>query len=234
MQRIIPGFLALLLIACGGGDDDAEETPVPTPTDEVLTAEQILEDAVVAADDLETFHFELTQEDATIPIPPNLDLESAEGDLVLPDRLKAELESDVQGINISVDAIAIGSDTWITNPFTRRWQQLDVDLRDYADLGALLPVILPAIEEPMLVGTTTIDGTEAYQIEGVANSADLQDALPFALPEREVRIELWLGVDDLLPRRVRVIGELISGEGENAVREINLSQINQPVEINPP
>jgi LppX_LprAFG lipoprotein len=232
MQRLIAGTLALLLIACGG-DDDADETPEPTPT-ETITAASILEDAVAASANLETFHFKLTQENATIPIPPNLDLESAEGDLVLPDRLKAELESDVQGINVSVDAIAIGSDTWITNPFTRQYQHLDIDLRDFADLGGLLPVLLPAIEDPTLEGTTTIDGDEAYKIVGTASSSDLQEGLPFALPDREVRIELWLGVDDLLPRRVRVIGELIAGEGESAVREISLSKINQPVEINPP
>jgi hypothetical protein len=232
MRRLIPYLLAVLLIACSGSDDDGE-TPEADPT-EGLTAEQVLAGAVAAADNLETFHFRLTQEDAIIPIPPNLDLVSAEGDLVLPDRLEAKLESEVQGINVSVDAIAVGSDTWITNPFTRQWQQLDVDLRDYADLGALLPALLPAIRDARLAGTTSIDGTEAYAIEGIANSSDLQGALPFSLPDREVDIEIWLGVEDLLPRRVRVIGELISGEGEAAVREIELSQINQPVEINPP
>ena len=223
--------VAFLFITCGGDDDAAE----PTPGAEQADGAQIIADASAAVANLESFHFVLTQEDATIPIPPNFDLEGAEGDVVMPDRLAAEMQTDVEGINVSVDAIAIGPDTWITNPFTRRWQQLDgVDFREYADLGALLPALLPAIQDPRVTGETTLDGVPVYQIEGTANSADLQDALAFSLPDREVEIELWLGKDDSLPRRARVIGQLISGESQDAVRQVDLSRINQPVEINPP
>jgi hypothetical protein len=228
---LLSALLALLL-ACGGEADD--EPATPTPTAEAPDATALLVDAALAVANLRSFHFELTQEDAIIPLPPNFDLTSAEGDVLLPDRLAADLETEVQDINVSVDAIAIGSDTWITNPFTRRWQKLDADLRDYADLGALLPSLLPAVQDPRLTGEASLDGVATRQVTGVANSSDLQDALPFALPNREVRIEVWLGVDDSLPRRVRVIGPLISGESDAAVRQIDLSRLNQPVEIDPP
>jgi hypothetical protein len=227
----LPYVLTALLIACSGGDEDDDPTPtIPSGPD----AAQLLMDAQLAVANLQSFHFTLTQEDAAIPIPPNFDLESAEGDVVLPDRLKAELETDVQGINVSVDAIAIGSDTWITNPFTRRWQKQDANLYDYADLGALLPALLPAIEDPRLEDETSLDGVDVQLVTGEVSSADLQDALPFSLPNRRVRIELWLGVDDSLPRRVRVVGQLISGESDTAVRQIDLTRLNRRIEINPP
>lgn len=221
-------FVAFL-IACGGGDDDAAPTATSGPD-----AAQLLADAQLAVANLQTFHFSLTQEDATIPIPPSFDLESAEGDVVLPDRLKAELETDVQGINVSVEAIAIGSDTWITNPFTRRWQKQDANLYNYADIGALLPALLPVIENPQFGDKSSLDGVETQQITGQVNSSDLQDALPFSLPDRQVRVEVWLGVEDKLPRRVRVIGQLISGESDDAVRQIDLTQLNRQIQINPP
>jgi hypothetical protein len=167
-------------------------------------------------------------------LPPSFDLESAEGDVVMPDRLAAALETDVQGINVGVDAIAIGSQTWITNPFTRRWQEQDVDLREYADLGALIPTLLPAIQDPQVGGQESLDGVMTNKITGTANTSDLRESLPFAEPDREVTVELWLGVDDSLPRRVRVIGPLIADESEDAVRQIDLTRINQPIEINPP
>jgi hypothetical protein len=224
--------LTALLLACSGDDD--EEEPTPSPTSDEPDAAQMLSDASQAVANLKTFHFVLTQEEGIIPIPPNFDLESAEGNVVLPDSLEAELETDFQGINVNVDAIAIGGDTWITNPFTRSWQQLNVDLRDYADLAALIPALLPAIQEPRIVGETELDGVPVVQIEGVANSTDLQDALAFSLPDREVMVEVWLGADDSLPRRVRVIGQLISGESPNSVRQVDLSRLNEPVEISPP
>jgi hypothetical protein len=233
MQRallLLAVFPLALALACSGGNGD-EPSTTPTPG---IDAAQLLSDAALAVANLGSFRFELSQEDATIPLPPNFDLESAEGDVVLPDRLEAELKTEVQDINVSVDAIAIGADTWITNPFTRRWQKLDADLRDYADLGALLPALLPAIRDAAITGEETLDGVATRRIEGMANSSDLQDALPFSLPDRQVRIELWLGIDDMLPRRVRVIGELISGESADAVRQVDLSRLNQPVQINPP
>jgi hypothetical protein len=218
-----------LVLACTGGDDDDASSPAASPD-----AAQLLADATLAVANLSSFRFELTQEDAIIPLPPNFDLETAKGDVVLPDRLEAELETEVQDINVSVDAIAIGSDTWITNPFTRQWQKLDADLRDYADLGALLPTLLPAIRDATITGQETLDGVSTVRVEGRADSADLQDALPFSLPDRVVRIELWLGAEDMLPRRVRVVGQLIAGESDGAVRQIDLTRLNRPVEINPP
>lgn len=206
----------------------------PTPSPEGPDAARLLADAALAVAGLQSFRFELTQENATIPLPPNFDLESAKGDVVLPDRVKAELETEVEDINVSVDAIAIGDETWITNPFTRRWQRLNVDLRDFADLGALLPALLPAIRDARVTDETVINGVTTYQIEGVASSTDLQDALAFSLPDREVRIELWLGVEDSLPRRVRVIGQLIAGESGSAVRQVDLRRFNEPVTIDPP
>lgn len=216
---------ALLFTAC---EDESTSGELP-PADDVLM------DSAAAVSELSSFHFELTQEDGIIPLPQNLDLESAEGDVALPDRLMAELRAEAQGLNVTVEAIAIGGDTWITNPFTRRWQRLDgVDLREFADIGALLPSLIPAIQDPQLRRETTLDGITTYEIEGSVDTAQLQEALPFSLPNREVTAELWIGVEDSLPRRVRIIGQLISGEPEGVVRQVDLSRFDEPVEINPP
>ena len=228
----LPCAALLLLVACGGSSDDA---PTPTPTAEsAFDVQDLLMDAALAIANLRSFHFELTQEDATIPLPPNLDLESAEGDVVLPDRLEAELETEVQGINVSVDAIAIADQTWITNPFTRQWQELGTDLRDYADLGALIPALVPALRDPVIAGEAELDGVEVYRVRGTTLSSDLQAALPFSLPNREVQVEVWFGKDDSLPRRVIVTGQLITDESDSAVRQIDLTRLNEAVRIEPP
>ncbi len=227
----VPCFiLSALLLACGG-DDNADSEPFAP---DGLDAARLLSDASLAVAGLQGFHFVLTQEDATIPLPSNLELESAEGDVVLPDRLAAELEAEIQDTNVSVDTIAIGGETWITNPFTRRWQKLNADLRNYADFGALLPALLPAIKDAAVIGEAVLDDVATYLVAGACSSAELQAALPFSSPGHEVRVEVWIGVEDSLPRRVRVIGRLISDESGDAVRQIDLTRLNQPVRINPP
>ena len=71
-------------------------------------------------------------------MPLNLELVSAEGDVVVPDKLAADVKSEgARRINVSVKVIGIGDKTWVTNPFTRNWQSLPgATLKDIADPGS--------------------------------------------------------------------------------------------------
>jgi len=226
--RVVAASLFLgLLVACGG--DDGPEGDVPDGA-------ELLERAAKTSAALRSFHFKLSHENGSTPLPIglNLDLESAEGDVALPDRVAADLRADAGRIDVSVKAVAIGPDTWLTNPFTRQWQKLDADLRDFADLPRLLPVILPAVKDPRVTGVREVDGAQTYHVTGRLASADIQTVLPFALPNREVKIDAWVGRDDALPRRIRLLGPLIAGEAQDVVRQLDLSRFDEQVDIRPP
>lgn len=71
--------MAVLAAACSGGEEAAPE----------LAAEEILSRSVAAVGELSSFHFRLGHENGSTRIPLNLELKSAEGDVVLPDRTGA-------------------------------------------------------------------------------------------------------------------------------------------------
>src|SRR5690606_17983505 len=85
-------------------------------------AEQLLQESLAAAEAVSSFHFVLTHENGTTPLPLNLELESAEGDILVPASMRAEADAEALGVNVSVDVIGIDDRTWVTNPFTRDWQ----------------------------------------------------------------------------------------------------------------
>jgi len=219
--------LAAVLAACDGGSGAVSDAP---------DASRLLQQAAQASARLRTFHFRLSHENGSTPLPIglNLDLESAEGDVALPDRVAADLRADAGRIDVSVKAVAIGPDTWLTNPFTRDWQKLDTDLRDFADIPGLLPALLPAVKDARVSGEEEVDGVRTYRLTGTVASADLEAVLPFALPNRQVKVEAWVGRDDSLPRRVRLIGPLIADEDEDVVRQLDLSRFDHQVDIRPP
>ena len=100
-RLLIPAVcLALLLIACSGDGTEPDTTVDPAT---------LLQRAAAAVQDAGTFHFKLTHENGTTPLPLNLQLVSAEGDFQVPDKLAGGRSSAKApgGINVSVKVIAI-------------------------------------------------------------------------------------------------------------------------------
>jgi hypothetical protein len=218
-------LLPLLLLACGG-DEEADAQPAG----EILTA------SAKAVQGVTSFHFKLTHENGTTPMPLNLRLVSAEGDVQAPDRLKAEVRASASSLSVVLEVIGIGNEAWATNPFTRRWQALPsgTTIQDVADPAGLVTSILTSLQEPMTAGRTELDGVQTVRVTGKMDSGAMQNVLPAVQPGLPVTVDLWLGLEDGLPRRARVSGQLAQDEPENIVRQIDLSRFNSRVDIQPP
>jgi len=255
---LVAAIGVVALVALGLGDDDAGDsggstgaiaTPVG-PTAEGTgvgstggpvtpagpeTAEDVLARATDAVGGITSFHFKLTHENGSTPLPLSLELESAEGDVIVPGRLRADVDAEAAGINVSVKVIGIDEETWITNPFTRSWQKLaGTNIRDFADPAALVSGLLPSIKDPQLSAGGRVDGTQTNLVTGTIDSGALQDALGIAEPGRTVSVEAWIGIDDKLPRRVRLTGALSDGDAADVVRQVEITRYDEPVEIMPP
>jgi hypothetical protein len=232
MRSLIAGALALALLAGAcGGDDESSEPAAATPD-----ATRLLQDSAAAARNVRSFHFRLTHRNGTTPLPEGLALETAEGDVSIPGRLKAGLRARVAGaIGVSVDVIAIDNQTWITNPFTRNWQRLPgASLRDFADPATLVNSLLPAVKDARIVAENEVDGVRTRQIEGRIDSGELEDALGVAEAGNDVKVEVWIGIEDSLPRRLRITGPLNADDDEDIERQVDLSRFGEPVNIAPP
>ncbi len=236
MTRILCFFAlwaTLAAIACGGSSK-VDETAVVSPTFEPQP-DELLARAASAAQALRSFHFRLDHENGSSPLPLNLKLLSAEGEIVVPGRLGTELRAVAGSINIRVNVISIDDKTWMTNPFSRQWQELPgATVRDFADPSALIEALLNEINDVRLEGLEEVNGTETYRLLGSMDSGALGLAFPFAEAGMRVEVGIWVGVEDHLPRRARISGRLAGGEAENIVRLLELSEFNTEIEINPP
>jgi lipoprotein LprG len=224
--------LFALLLACSGDDQPEQVNATATPQDPAM----LLDAAAMAIESVSSFHFRLTHENGNTPLPLNLALETAEGDVQIPGRLAADIEAEAVGaIPVSVKAIAIEDEIWITNPFTRDWQVLPGgSIGDFADPETLVRSLVTAVEEPRIDGGSSIDGVRTVKLVGSMDAGQLREALSIARAGNIVTVEAWIGAEDSLPRRIRIIGPLASIEDEDVARQIDLSRYNEPVEINPP
>jgi hypothetical protein len=220
-------LVSTLLMACGSGSSGPKSGDPPAPS--------VIAKAATGLKDLKSFHFRLEHENGATQIPLNLQLTGAEGDAVVPDRLSAEVTAKAANTPVTVKVIGIGNDTWITNPFSRQWQKLGgVSVRDIADPASIVNDVVRSLRDTVVAGHATLDGVDCYRITGQVDSAALTTAFSSAEPGLNLAVEVWVGVADSLPRRVRLKGPVTKDEAANIVRVVTLSKFNQSVSIQPP
>jgi hypothetical protein len=222
--------LCLLPLACGGGGKKPDSGgPLPP-------AAGVLAKAVERAATMKTFHFRLEHENGVSAIPLGLGLSTAEGDVIVPDRLQAKLEAKAGTQPVRVEVIGIGDQAWITNPFNRQWQPLPsgTTIKDVFDPTQGIKAVANALENAEVTAEEQVDGVATYRVEGTIDSAMLEAAAPIAEPGLTVKVKVWIGKDDSLIRRVRLEGPIAPGEPSNIVRKLDVSKFDESVSIEPP
>lgn len=218
-----------LAAACGGGGEEATPTALPS-------AEEVLPKVVERVDAVKTFHFRLEHEGGLSPIPLGLELRTAEGDVVVPDRISAKLEAEANGALVRVEVIGVGEEGWITNPFSREWQPLPsgTTISAIFDPAAGVKAVAGSLQDVSVVGVEKVAGHETYRLEGHVDSGALEAAAPIAEPGLTVTVKVWVDTEDYTIRKVRLEGPFAPDEPAAIVRILSLSKFDEPASIEPP
>src|SRR5258708_23051370 len=138
-RATVPGLLVLVLLlaACGGG------SPAPD-------VNRLIKDAQAAIRQVTSYHFKLVINN--LGTGAKLPITGAEGDIVVPDKLKANANALFSGTSVQVQIIAIGNQQYIFLFGT--WQPTTglLDPRTLSDPQKGVSAILGNIQNP---GTPT-------------------------------------------------------------------------------
>ncbi len=223
--------LAAFLTACGGGGSNKPATSEPLPQ-----PDSVLPKAVDSFQALKSFHFRLEHDNGGSPIPPGLTLITADGDVIVPDRMSAKLDAKAGQQTVNVSVIGIGDQGWITNPFSRQWQPLPsgTTIKDIFDPAQGVKAIVGSLQNAQVTAEENVSGTLCYRVEGSVPSEVLQAAAPIAKPGLTVGIKVWIGKDDSLIRQVYLVGPIAPDEPANIVRRLMLSKFDEDITIDAP
>lgn len=214
---------ALLLAGCGG--DGEQRTP-----------EEIVAESAEKTAEVKSFRFTLSVTDVP-PVESGLGITAATGEIVVPDRLKAKVSGTFSRIPIESELVIVGDDDFFLDPLTRKWRRLDIGTSpvEFFDPAKGVLGVIRGARELESQGSESVAGTDSYHLRGTVQAAD---AAPLVLvsadSERPVEVELWIGEDDLIVRRIRVNGPVADGEPAGATRTVELSDFGQTFEIEPP
>jgi hypothetical protein len=94
--------------------------------------------------------------------------------------------------------------------------------------------ILQKISNLQYVGTEDVAGTKSYHLRGSVAPAEVAAIAGASSAKEPYAGDIWIGVDDHLVRRIKVVGAAAASEDPKTVRVIDLSAFNEPVSIEAP
>jgi hypothetical protein len=224
------GIVAVLafqiVAACGGSETEHVQ----------FDAGAVLADAAARLDEASSFHFVLSHDSGGTRIIQNMLMTRAEGDVLRPSSIRADLTVTMAGQRIDLRMIGMDDSIWLSNPFDpSRWQLVpDARSEDVLNLQRISDV-LTAVEDASADGVATLDGSSSYRIRGSVDSDAFTAVIPeVAVAGETVAVDIWIGRSDVQLRQMVVRGRLNTDEPGDVVRRIILSAFDSPVSIDAP
>lgn len=219
----VPGLLALVLLlaACGAGGPQAPD------------ANQLIKDAQAAIRQVTSYHFKLVT--ANPGTGGKLPIIGAEGDIVVPDKLKANANALFAGTSVQVEIIAIGNQQYIF--LFGIWQPTTglLDPRTLSDPQKGVAAILGNIQNPGTPGDANVGGRQCWNITGKLDPTYLAGITGGGAPAGSTDdVSTCIGKSDKLPYQIIIKGVAAAGDTGNTVRTFTLSKFGEQVTIEAP
>jgi hypothetical protein len=209
-------------------------------------AETLLETAVRAMSELESFSFVLTTLEGETRFIEGITLKDVAGSVERPASFTATAEVDLILATLEFTIISIDGRLWFTNPLGDGETFEEID---FGGMGEFDPTViinpdrllipaLSTIESPVIAGEETLeDGVMATRVNGTVNLAEVagvagtpvSNDLGFSFPE-SVPFSVWIDADSLV-RRIEVTGPILPEEPDGIIRRVDLFGFNEDVDI---
>ena len=252
-------LVALGAAACGGGGDDGGEDLA-----QGLTPAELLTRSAAAMGELKSFYIALdvtgqTAIGAGADLPQGLggllngpiDI-SGEGPVDPPDAASIDASARVSGIGLQVNLTRVGDEVFLG--VLGQDFRLDLPPEQVAllDFGELYPTLVSWTTNPVEAGREDVDGDPTVKVTGTLDPATALAGLGPAIgagtitPAQARRavsegtVEMWIGTQDLLPRRVHLV---LKADGTGVLDGVgavdidltaNFSAFDEPVDIQAP
>ena len=223
-----------MLAACSGGEEPTS-TPAATPTP-APQPEDVIAASIDAMAQVNSFRYTLENEGGETPISNGLGLRRAEGSMVRPDSLYAEIDAVFAGLVLRLEVVGAGGKTYMTNPISGDWQIFETALNPLAffDPAEGVPRVLRGMEELRLGEPGEFDGRPVHAITGRAPAEAAQFMAGSYAEGSILDIEVLIDTETYELRRAFLDGRLTVDEPEGVSRTLQFSDFGATFEIEPP
>jgi hypothetical protein len=164
-------------------------------------------------------------------------IRNANGDVVMPDKVKAQAIVILSGQSVTVNLISVGDNQFITDPITGQWRVIKgvLDPRTLTNPDTGIISLVGKVQNVSQPVDDSVNGVPCWRITGQLDAKYLAFFTGGGVPSGTMlQTTACVGKSDMLPYQVKVTGEAAVGDLTNTARTFTLSNYNETISITPP
>lgn len=214
--------LAAVLAACGGDGQKQSTTDIVARAASATEAEK-------------SFHFVFDEKNGPTSTS-GIHLVFAEGDIVVPDKVKADVSGTFQGVPLRSQLVVVAGKYFLKDPFTGKWAKVSASMNPVAffDPAKGVLAVITSATQLELLGTEKVGTADAYHLKGKTTLSSIAPLLGNPPGTQLVDVELWVDKQTDRLVRLRLSGQVEEGDPAGAVRTVEISRYGVVVPITAP
>ena len=166
-----------------------------------------------------------------------IQIRSADGDVVMPDKVKAQATVILSGQSVTVNLISVGANQFITDPITGQWRVIKgvLDPRTLTNPNTGIISLVNKVQNVSQPTSDSVNGTPCWRVTGQLDAKYLAFFTGGGVPaDTMLQTSSCLGKSDALPYQLIVTGIAAVGDTTNTSRTFLISNYNESVTIAAP
>ncbi|MBO0777866.1 MAG: LppX_LprAFG lipoprotein [Ktedonobacteraceae bacterium] len=199
------------------------------------TAQQLIAAAQKNFASVSSFHVIMQVQNPGKAEQGQVQIRNASGDVLMPDKVKAQATVILSGQAVTVDLISIGDSQYITDPITGQWRVIKgvLDPRTLTNPKTGIVSVFDKLQNVSQPTPDVVNGVQCWRINGQLDSKHIA-FITGGGASKMLPTSACIGRADALPYQVSVTGQAAPGDSDQTSRIFILSDYNKNVNISAP
>jgi LppX_LprAFG lipoprotein len=201
------------------------------------TAQQLLNTIQKNFRTVATFHVTLKVDNLGTTSGSQIQIRTADGDVIMPDKVKAQANVLFSGQPVTVKLISIGNIQYLTDPITGQWRVVKGVLNASTLTNPDTGIISLAGKLQNVTGPTddAVNGTPCWRVNGLMEAKYLAFFTGGGVPASTMlQTSVCVGKADGLPYQLSVVGQAAKSDTLQTSRTFTISGYNENITITAP
>jgi LppX_LprAFG lipoprotein len=228
---------ALLFSGCSLPWQHATSTSVVLANAPKPTIQQLLAALQKNFRNVSAFHVVLKVDNPGSVATAQVQIRSANGDVVMPDKVKAQAVVILSGQSVTVNLISVGDNQYITDPITGQWRVIKgvLDPRTLTNPDTGILSLVSKVQNVSQPVDDTVNGVPCWRVTGQLNAKYLAFFTGGGVPAGTMlQTSTCIGKADSLPYQLTMKGQAAVGDTTATTRTFSISNYNENVSIKAP
>ena len=201
------------------------------------TAQQVLSAIQKNFRQVSSFHVTMKVDNLGTSSGSQIQIRSADGDVIMPDKVKAQANVLFSGQPVTVKLISIGTVQYLTDPITGQWRVVKGVLNASTLTNPDTGLISLSSKLQNVTGPTDdmVNGVPCWRVNGSLDAKYLAFLTGGGVPAGTMlQTSICAGKSDGLPYQLSVVGQAAKGDTSQTSRIFNISGYNEHTVITAP